>query len=336
MALVRISDVIVPSVFFDYMAKDTVEKTAIFTSGILQPAPELASKLAGGGTIFDTPFWKDLDNTEGSIANDDSASSITPLKLGTAKMSARRQIRTQAWSTADLSGILAGSDPMTRIRERVSAYWSRQFQYSLVNTLTGLFADNAANDSSDMISDIGNDSSSTVSAAELISAEAVIDAAHTMGDNHTELSAMIMHSNVEKRLKKLNLIDFRPDSEGKMTIPTYLGYDVIVDDNVRKVVGTNRTKYWTYLVGKGAVGWAEVPTDMPVEVDRQPGQGNGMGVEILYTRRQFAMHPYGFRWLDTSVAGNFPTWAELATAGNWDRVFVERKQIPIAALVTNG
>lgn len=336
MALVRLSDVIVPEVFFNYMSKDTTEKTEIFRSGIMRPDAELAAKLSGGGEVFNVPFWNDLDTTEPSVANDDTASTITPGKITASRDKARRQIRTRAWSTADLAGVMAGSDPMQRIVGRVNNYWERQFQSSLVNTLTGIFADNAANDSSDMILDIGSDSSATATAAELVSAEALIDAAHTMGDNHTVLTTVVMHSNVEKRLKKLNLIDFIPDSEGKMTIPSYLGYRVIVDDGVRKVVGSNRTKYWTYLVGPGAIGWGEVAVATPVEVDREPAQGNGMGVEILYTRRQFVMHPYGFAWQESSVAGEFPTNTELATAANWNRVYAERKQIPIAALVTNG
>src|SRR5690606_35722888 len=102
------------------------------------------------------------------------------------------------------------------------------------------------------------------------------------------------------------------------------------------VAGTNRTKYWTYLVGRGAIGWAEVPVTKPVDVDEKPDQGNGMGVSTLWTRRQFVLHPYGIRFTDTTVTEEFPTNAELATAGNWDRVVSERKQIPIAALVTNG
>jgi hypothetical protein len=48
------------------------------------------------------------------------------------------------------------------------------------------------------------------------------------------------------------------------------------------------------------------------------------------------MHPYGIKWTDTSVGGEFPTVAELRLAANWDRVYPERKQIPLALLITNG
>lgn len=337
MAVTRISDVIVPEVFFNYMAKDTTEKTEIFRSGILRPDSELSAKLAGGGRTFNVPFWKDLDNTESGIGSDDPAVIGTPGKLTSGKDIARRQVRTRGFSSADLAGVLAGDDPMKRIVSRVNAYWDRQFQSILVNTLTGVFADNAANDAGDMIVDIGTDASGAPAAGELISAEAVIDAAYTMGDNAEGLKVIVMHSTIKKRLEKLNLIDFIPDARGEIQFPYYLGKRVVVDDGCRQVAGTNRVKYWTYLVGDGAFGWAENGAGLtPIAVERKEDQANGTGVETLWTRRQFALHPYGIKFTDTTVTGDFPTNAQLALAANWDRVYSERKQIPIAALVTNG
>ena len=337
MPTTRISDIIVPEVFFDYMSKDTTEKTMLFTSGIMRSDGELATKLAGGGRTFQVPFWKDLDNTEAGVASDDPSAFATAGTISTGKDICRRQLRTRAWSDADLAAVLAGSDPMARINSRVTAYWERQFQLMLVNTLTGVFADNAANDSSDMINDISNDNSvASMTAAELVSAEAVIDTAHTLSDSFDLIKAIVMHSNVYKRLQKLNLIDYIPDARGETNFSEYLGKRIIISNAVRKVVGTNRTKYWSYLLGEGAVAWAEAATEKPVEVHREPLAGNGMGVEYLITRRQVVIHPYGIKFTDTQVTGQFPTNADLATAGNWDRVYSERNQIPIAALVTNG
>lgn len=270
------------------------------------------------------------------MASDDPAQYATAGNISTGKDIARRQLRTRAWSTTDLAAILAGADPMQRIQNRVTAYWDRQFQYILRNTLTGVFADNVANDASDMVIDISNDSSATATAAELVSAEAIIDAAFTMGDRSDVFRTLVMHSTVVKRLKKLNLIDYIPDSEGRINFATYLGYRVVIDDGVRTVTGSNRTKYWTYLIGENAFGWAEVAPDNPVATERDELAGNGMGVEYLVTRRQFVMHPYGIKFTDSAVSGQFPANADLANSSNWDRVYAERKQIPIAALVTNG
>ena len=335
MAVTRLTDVIVPEVFYPYMVKETMVKSAIFQSGILRQDGSLASFLSGGGRTVNVPFWKDLDNTESGVANDNPATTATPGNITADKDIAARQIRTRGWSSAKLTAELAGDDPQRRIAERVAAYWTRQFQTILTSTLQGVFIDNIDNDSADMVVTIGTDAAGAASASEIISAEAILDTKQTMGDAADELDSLIMHSAAFTRLQKLNLIDYIPDSEGKVRFPTYLGYRVIVDDGVTVVAGTNRNMYWTYLVASGSVGWAEVPVATPVETDHKPAQGNGMGVDELWTRRQFVMHPYGIKWTDSSVAGEFPTNTELATKANWDRVYPERKQIGLALLRHN-
>jgi hypothetical protein len=336
MAIVRLSDAIEPSVFSGYMTKDTMQKSALWGTGIFREDGDLANKLAGGGRTFNVPFWKDLDDAEPDAASDDPDSHAVPGKLSAATDIARRIIWTRGWSTARLVAELAGSDPMRRIQERVNAYWARRFDDACIAVARGVFADNITNDAGDMVYDISSDSASAITAAERISAEAVMDTAQTMGDAQEALSTLVMHSVVANRLRKNDLIDFVPDSEGKMTIPTYLGKRVLVSDKVPAIAGTNRIRYWTFLFGPNAFGWAESPVAKPVEVENVPSAGDGMGTEILWTRRQFAIHPYGIKWTDTSVGGEFPTMSELRLGANWDRVYPERKQIPIALLITNG
>jgi hypothetical protein len=329
MAIVQLNDVIVPEVFFTYMAKDTTTLSAIFESGAVRVDANLAGKLAGGGSTFQVPFWRDLADTEAAVVTDQTGDTITPLEVTASKMRAIRQIRAQAWSDADLVAELAGSDPMDRIRARVSGYWNRQFQLSLVATINGFLADNVAHDSSDMVHDI----TAEVGDAAQMSADAILEGGQTMGDASQVLKLIVMHSRIYTNLAKLNLIDFIPNSDGRVRFPTYLGYKVIVDDGVQvDDAGGGDFHYWTYLLGEGVVGWGESPVAVPVETDRAPAQGNGAGTEVLYTRRQYLMHPYGFDWLDGSTASIFPTNAELALAANWNRVYPERKQISIAAI----
>jgi hypothetical protein len=339
MATTRLSDVIQPSVFNRYMVQDTKVKTAIFSSGILRTDPSLNTFLSGGGLTVNMPFWNDLDSVEPGIANDDPTSVATPGKVAAANNIAIRNIRTRGWSAAQLTAELAGSDPMARIRERVSNYWARAFQRHLVSTMVGVFADNSANDGGDMQVVIGLDAAGAPATTNLISAEAILDTKQTMGDAGDDLAVLIMHSVVYTRLQKNNLIDFIPDSEGRVRFPSYLGYQVIVDDGVQVVQGTVNTArflYTTYLIARGAIGFAESPVAIPVETFRHPEQGNGMGVEDLWTRRQYIMSPYGYKWTDASRAGQFPTNAECQLAANWDRIVPERKMVSMARLVTNG
>lgn len=333
----RLSDAVVPTVFSTYMSKNTMQKMAFYQSGVMRADSDLAAKLAGGGRTFNVPFWKDLDDTESDTASDDPDSHAVPSKLTSGTDIARRQFRTRGWSTANLTAELAGSDPMAHISSRVGDYWARQFDDIAIASVRGVFADNVANDSGDMVNDDSTDAVGAPAAGELFNAEGFMDAAQTMGDEKEQLSLIVMHSVVETRLAKNDLIDFIPDSkaEGGMR-RMYQGKRVHVSDRTTKVVGTNRTRYHTYLFGPNALGWAESPPAKPVAVEEDESAGDGAGVETLWTRRQFAIHPYGIKWTDASVATEFPSNAELRLAVNWDRVYAERKQIPMALYITNG
>jgi len=337
MAVTRLTDAIVPSVFVPYMLKETAIKSAIFQAGIFRQDAMLANFLQGGGQTVNVPFWKDLgDASTANISSDDPAVNAVPDKITTGQDIAIRQNRNKAWSDADLVSELAGDDPMTRIGSRVTAWWMREFQRVLVSTLRGVVANNVASNGGDMVVNISTDVAGAPAAAQCISAAAILDAAQTMGDASDNLDTIIMHSIIYTSLAKQNLIDFIPDARGEVRFPSYLGYRIVKDDGTPVVTGTNRPSYHTYLLGKDALGFAEVPPDVPVETFRHPEQGNGGGVEELWTRRQFVMHPYGIKWTSTAMAGKSPTDVELRDATNWTRVYPERKQVNIAVLITNG
>ena len=328
----RLSDAIVPDVFNAYMLKETTVRADVYQSGALAADADLAAKLSGGGRLFQTPFWNDLDNEESDVGNDDANDEAEPGKIGSAKLQAIRQLRTRGWSSARLVKYLAGDDPQLRIAERAGEYWARQFNEITISVLRGVFADNVTNDSSDMVHDITGETG----AAALISAEAILETKQTMGDRADGLSLLIMHSRLFTNLQVLNLIDFIPNSRGEVNIPTYLGYRVLVSDTVPVIPDGSDFFYHTYLLGPGVLGWAEVPFEPGVEVESKPRGGRGAGIQELWMRRQFCIHPYGFNFTDASVAEEFPTNTELRTAANWDRKFAERKMYKMALLISKG
>ena len=271
MANTRISDVIVPEVFAKYMVRETAEKARIFQAGLMQSNGVIASFLAGGGRTVNLPAWKDLGGYDENISNDDETDKATPQKVTANKDVAIRHNRNQGWSASDLTGVLAGDDPLKMVVNRVSTYWANQLEKMFVSTIQGILADNIANDASDMVLDI----SGMTAPANTISAEAIIDAAATMGDADEKLAVIVMHSKTYARLAKLNLIDFIPDARGEVKFPTYLGYQVIRDDDVWH----DGTTCMTYLLGRDCFAWGEGSPKVPVETDRDPRAGHGGGNE---------------------------------------------------------
>lgn len=337
MATVQLTDVIIPEIYADYQAENSPEKTAFYESGIVVSNDLLNQKANSGGRILDLPFWKDLDSTdEPNISTDDPDTEATPAKITTGMQVARMAYLNNGWSAADLAGEIAGSSPMRRIASRTGVYWLRQWQRRLIRTSLGILADNAANDDGDMVSDISIDDGANAAAANVFSRAAFTTAAFTLGDAFESTSAIAVHSIVYKRMVDNNDIEFVRDSEGNLVIPSFMGRRVILDDGMPvEAGGTSGFKYTSVLYGAGAFGYGKGSPYMPLEVKREASQGNGAGIETLWERKSWLLHPFGYKFTSGTVTSDSATLTELATAGNWNRV-VERKNVPMAFLVTNG
>ena len=294
----------------------------------------LNAKANEGGETLNVPFWKDLDSTVAPNLSDDTGNSATAQKVTAGKQIARVAYLNQGYSSADLTGEVAGSDPMQQVRNRFGTYWMRQWQRRLIACTNGILADNVANDSSDMVVDVASESIAGQTASTKLNRSAFTQAVFTMGDMGTELAAMAVHSHVMAQMVENDDIVYIPDSNQRLTIPTYMGLRVIVDDNMTVTAGsTDGFKYTTVLFGAGAFGYGEGSAKVPVELQREAAQGNGGGVETLWERKTWLVHPFGFAVTATPAGQSF-TLAELAAAATWDRV-VERKNVPMAFLVTN-
>lgn len=242
----------------------------------------------------------------------------------------------QGYSSADLSGEIAGSDPMQRVRNRFGRYWERQWQRRVIKMLNGILAGNVANNDGDMVNSIATEDGGNAGDSNVFSRKAFTGAAFTLGDMFESTSAIAVHSVVYKRMVDNDDVEFIPDSQGNLTIPTFLGRRVIVDDGMPVVAGsTSGYKYTSVLFGAGAIGYGEGQAKMPVELSRVAEAGNGGGIETLWERKTWLVHPFGYRWTEDTVSGQSPTWANLENPANWVRV-VDRKNVPIAFLVTNG
>ena len=109
MAVTRISDVIVPAVFADYVIRETAENARIFQAGILGSDPRLNDFLAGGGQTINLPMWNDLSGPS-NVSSDDPSSSASPAKINALADIAVRLSRNKGWSSSDLTADLAGDD----------------------------------------------------------------------------------------------------------------------------------------------------------------------------------------------------------------------------------
>ncbi|TMW05554.1 hypothetical protein FGX55_22295, partial [Salmonella enterica subsp. enterica serovar Kentucky] len=262
--------------------------------------------------------------------------------IQTGEMMPRVAYLNEGFGQADLTVELASQNPLQSVASRLDNFWQRQAQRRLIATALGLYNDNVAatdeyHEQNDMVVD--------VSATLGFDAGAFIDATQTMGDalmgNGGEvLGAIAMHSFVYAQARKAQLIDFIRDAENNTMFATYQGYRVIVDDSMTVVGRGAQRKFISIIFGRGAIGYGEGSPETPLAYEREESRGNGGGVETLWTRKTWLLHPFGYSFTSAVITGNgtetiarSASWQDLANATNWNRV-VDRKHVPIAFLVT--
>jgi hypothetical protein len=336
MAKTALADIIIPSLFEKYALERTAAKSAFVQSGIVEANPHFDELAAGGGKTVDMPFWQDITPAR-QILSDSGA--LTVNKITSSKDVAIINNDAQAWAANDLAGALAGSDPLNAVLDLVGAYWARIDQAYVISLLKGLFGTSGALTATHKLA-IGAEATGSYSAATRLNGDTFVDATVKLGDCSDNLTALAVHSATEAALRKLDLIDYLADSEGKMTIKTFQGRRVIIDDSLPVRAGTTSGYVYTsYLFGPGCFARGNATLNEPVE--------GGHGTKAVewsraaldsdtnfINRRRYLLHPRGVKFTSASLAGVSPTNAELETVANWSRVF-EAKNIRIVAVDHN-
>lgn len=235
----KLTDVIVPELFSQYVLEKTKEKSELIASGAIESNPLLDQLVNGGGNTMKMPKWNDLTG-ESQVFSE--SADIETDKITAHKEIATLLLRARGWSAHDLSAALAGDDPMQRIAERVADWWVRDEKRIVMSILKGVFA---SADMADHVLDI------TGGVTTGISAKAILDAKQLMGDAAEDLTLIYMHSAVYTELQKQQLITFVQPADAKVKMPTYLGYNVICDDSAPVEIGAGGTKgvYTVTLTG---------------------------------------------------------------------------------------
>jgi len=319
MAETRLTNAVIPEVFSGYTVEPAIYKSRLFNSGVMALDTNISALISGGGEIYSLPFWQDVTGTSGDIPSETVADTVN--NLAALKQTFRKQVRSKAWGSNDLVSVYSGDDPMARLTSMVTAYWGQAYDQIGINSLRGVIANNIAADSSDLVNDI----SSGVGSAAYFGDAGVIDAQAKLGENGTVgagdlngggYAAILVHPATYAYMRKIDVIDYVPISGQERPMEFYMAMTVIVDRNAY----VNSTVYDSYILKNGVLRIGQTDQGyMPTEIDRDAS--TAFGIDKLYTRRAFAIHPVGTAWADTSVGGVSPTDAETYVATNWNRVF---------------
>lgn len=343
MALIETSltNIFEPEIAIPYFIQQTIEKSALWQSGVISSNADLQFAVANAGRLVDMPHYDDLSHDTGATDRSkpvtDTDDTISPDGATTSVDIAHKDFRAQSWKTAEVVRYNDDNnlDPLMVFMNKYIPWWTKEFQRLTLIKANAIF-DGTLN--STHVYDIASESIAGQSASTKISSGAIQEGRFLLGDHYDGLGAMIVHSKIYKDLENQDLITFMPTSGQLMQqIPFYHGLRVIVDDGMTVEAGsTDGFKYSTYLFGEGAFGFANTPLtgEHPnLALHLEPKEGTGAGSTELITRNLFLLHPIGVKWQGT-VAGTYPTDTELGTTGSWAKVYPD-KLIRMVRIVTN-
>lgn len=316
---------LIPELFLDYQQEEIRDKNSLITSGLMVTNPAIQAEFAKGGKTVDLPFYGDLSGD--SEVDSDTVASV-PSDISGDMQVGVRIMRRKSWKSSDLAADLSGSDPSQAIARSTGRYWIRDTQVATRHVMTGIFGTGGPLATSHSV---GGTTSQ-------LSQGLMVDGIAKLGDAGDELTGVFMHSAVFYALMKLDLIepasstsqiDSRLSAEA-LERPTYLGRPVFKDDKLPFEAGagpSGQTVYHTFFFGPGAFAYANAPAKNQVETDRD----KFLGIDFLINRTHYLVHPNGLSWKGSS-AGPSPTNAELATPGNWVKVFDDDRNIRITRM----
>jgi hypothetical protein len=336
LAHTSLSDIIHPNIFSAAVTEAVTAKSALLSSGAIVTSNEMAALAGQAGHTGTLPLFGLQDYSDPDLAKDDGTNAgVNGIKMG--PQSYQKDYFSKTFGEAELASTLSGEDILGHIVNNVVApYWVQAYQRFALAKLSGVIKDNIANDAGDMVRNVATDAVGAAAASELANVGTVTEAMASMGDAFGKLQLIVMHSRVFFNLLKNEPTNTDPAS-ATQPFATYMGLPVIIDDGMPAVVGTNRTTYTTYLLGRGALAFGEANLGArSVAVVTDERAGNGWGLSTVTSRKQLILHPVGFSSAATVSANTgSPAASAYDAASAWDRK-VSRKNAAIVAFRTNG
>lgn len=227
MAITTIANMqIVPEKFSQYVIDRTTEKSALVNAGIATPDATVAALINGtpeGGRFIQLPMWNPLEGEEDVFGEDDvSIGGIT-----TKEARATLLMRQRAWGSTDLAHVLGGADPMAAIANLIADWRNIREQKIYLSILSAILDPTAG-----ALKEHVNDVSGASGESALINVANTLDTKQALGDAANILGMVFMHSATYTELQKNQQIATEYDATLQISIQTYLGYRVVVDDGM--------------------------------------------------------------------------------------------------------
>lgn len=325
-----------PEVFAEYMAEQPTWNDRILASGVLVQDNEIMNLIGDRGNVATLPFYVPIDEEESQALNNDGETNNVPVEISGKKQTAMLIQRMKAWKAKDFTRELTGADPLQHVGNSVAGYYRQVRTRDLMSIIDATLS---LSEMESHITDLST--TETPSSENKIDDTTLIFAQQkALGDSSENMGLLILHSYVYARYKAMGLVDYNKYTinnaiEREVELPTIGGFIPVVTD--RFTVDTTKPAvpiYKTYMLGTGSILTCDKTNyEEPYYTNYDPETAGG--IQKLYTKQGYVMHPNGFSIDPTKIAKESPTVAELGAKANWSLAFKE-KNIRMGMIKSNG
>ena len=334
MATTRLTDIVPVKVFSSVVEGKLIQDSKFRAAGIVGTDSRVTAKAQTAGLEVTLREWKRVNGGEAANQSDNPADKFSPAAVAMNSFLARVISRTLGFSAMDIQDYASDADAVEYATSEIARLKLMDEQSTMLATLTGVLADNAANDAGDMIKNVSI-TTGAITVAQKMSKELLISGRAVMGDRGEDLKSIIIHSDIANALRILEPNAFVPHSKTDIGLSTYYGWNVVETDAVGKTGAGAYPIYTSYMCGDNLFAYAAVPVENALVQVRDEFAGGGSGEETVISRVRYLLPMVGFDNIAAPANGVSQTGAELSAAVTWDRK-IAQKAIPLVAIRTNG
>ena len=346
-----LSNLVTRPEFLQYTSEGIFEQSKWIQSGIVQRNAALDAR--AGGTRVRVPFFDPIAPSETQILSNSTwgggGGYLVP-----ANVTADEQIMTLlhrgfAYAADDLSKLGSGADPLSHVRDQLTAAINKLKTATLAAQLLGLFGGISG---AGVLGPNQTDKSiagTTPTEANYLNVANVVAAKAKLGERGDELDSIAMHSNVAYYLQQVGMLTFSTSALAasgavvwggggvgvrQTEVPFFAGLRVVIDDQLTYLTGgtaTHAVKYPVYLFKSGVVSEG-IQQDLRLAADR-----NILSMQdVLAVDYHYGYHITGTKWASASDnPTNATTSNNLGNTGSWSLVFSTTKMVPVCRLLVN-
>lgn len=326
-----------PEVFSRYMSENATWNDAIIASGVLAQDNTIMDLIGEKGNVATIPFYTPIDEQDSQALNNDGETDNTPVEITGKKQTCMLIQRMKAWKAKDFTKELTGADPMTHVANSVAGFYKQVRTRDLMTTVDAVLS---LSGMENHITDLSLTGEDTVGDANKIDDTTLIFAQQkALGDSADKMGLLVLNSYIYAKYKAMGLVDYNKYTianavEREVNLPTIGGFIPLVTDRFTvDTTGTNPV-YKTYMLGTGSVLTCDKTNyENPYYTDYDPE--TSAGIEKLYTKQGYVLHPNGFSINANKIAKESPTNAELGAKANWSLAF-NQKNIRMGVIKSNG